>query len=195
MTVATISYSTFDSPVGTFVLAARHGCLVSVRIITPVGRFAPAPSWQRKDDELTALREQFAGYFAGEVTQFDLPLALQGTPFQLRAWDALRKVPFGSTTTYGALAKAIGSPDASRAVGLAMNRNPITLALPCHRVVGRDGSLRGYLSGLETKHDLIAFEAAHGMANSPLSWERFVRGRDSATSPQTTGHAVHDHRR
>lgn len=189
MTPATTSCSTLASPIGTFVFAAREERLVSVRIIASDGRFAPAAHWRQDDRAFASIREQFAGYFAGEVTTFDLPLTLHGTPFQRRAWQALQEIPFGSTTTYGALARVIGSPDASRAVGMAMNRNPLALVLPCHRVVGRNGSLRGYLNGVETKRDLLAFEAAHKVADAPLSWDCFVQGRAVSTALQVAGGA------
>lgn len=178
MKSAEITYATFESPVGTFVLAALRGRLTQATIMTPDGRYGPSQDWRRSDADLAGIREQFAAYFAGELTSFDLPLELRGSPFQLRAWSALQKVPFGSTTTYSDLAAAIGAPRAARAIGLAMNRNPIALALPCHRVVGRDGSLCGYLNGIALKQRLIAFEAARCRARSRLSWTEWAAASD-----------------
>jgi len=112
---------------------------------------------------LDALAEQLAEYFAGERREFDLPLAPRGTPFQLRAWEALRTIPYGQTRSYGEQAAMLGGPDAgwtlARAVGLANNRNPISIVVPCHRVVGADGSLVGYGGGLEAKRFLLDLES------------------------------------
>lgn len=101
---------------------------------------------------------QLDEYFAGKRRVFDLPLAPRGTPFQLRVLDALAQVPFGALTTYGELARAVGSPGAARAVGMVMNRNPIAIILPCHRVIGTGGSLVGFGAGLPLKRCLLALE-------------------------------------
>ncbi|MFC3995243.1 methylated-DNA--[protein]-cysteine S-methyltransferase [Nocardiopsis sediminis] len=105
-----------------------------------------------------AAAEQLTAYFAGDPAGFDLPLDLHGTPFQRRVWTGLRTIPYGETTTYGELAEEIGSPGASRAVGLANGRNPVGVIVPCHRVVGSTGSLTGYGGGLERKRFLLALE-------------------------------------
>ncbi len=102
--------------------------------------------------------EQVRRYLGGERRAFDLPLAPRGTDFQHAVWQALRRVPYGATTTYGEIAAALGRPAAARAVGAAVGRNPIWLAIPCHRCVGRDGSLTGYAGGLERKAFLLALE-------------------------------------
>ena len=114
---------------------------------------------ERDDDGLPAAREQLAAYFAGELTVFDLPLDLRGTDFQRRVWAALREIPYGRTRTYGELATALGAPSASRAVGLANGRNPISIVVPCHRVVGASGSLTGYAGGVDRKRALLDLEA------------------------------------
>jgi methylated-DNA-[protein]-cysteine S-methyltransferase len=101
---------------------------------------------------------QLAAYFTGELTEFDVPLALHGTPFQERVWTALQGIPYGETTTYGDLAAELGNPTASRAVGLANGRNPVGVIVPCHRVVGSTGSLTGYGGGLDRKRYLLDFE-------------------------------------
>ncbi|MGW1377020.1 methylated-DNA--[protein]-cysteine S-methyltransferase [Streptomyces sp. NPDC002446] len=101
---------------------------------------------------------QLQAYFRGELTTFDVPLALRGTPFQRRVWAELCTIPYGETLSYGQLAKRLGTPSAARAVGLANGRNPVGIIVPCHRVVGADGSLTGYGGGLDRKRRLLAFE-------------------------------------
>jgi methylated-DNA-[protein]-cysteine S-methyltransferase len=133
------------------------------------GRTAPAvPSgWRPASEPFGDARTQLAEYFAGRRRRFELPLAMDGTPFQRRVWQALREIPYGRTTTYGELARRIGrSPSASRAVGTANGRNPIAVVVPCHRVVGADGSLTGFGGGLERKRLLLELEAA-ALAGAP----------------------------
>lgn len=123
-------------------------------------------SWQRHHDTskqrvLKQTQQQLEAYFAGELQQFDLPLDLSaGTPFQQVVWQALLKIPFGQTTSYGALSSSIGKPLAVRAVGTAIGRNPIGIIVPCHRVVGADGSLTGYAGGLHRKESFLTLEGA-----------------------------------
>ena len=107
---------------------------------------------------LTETAEQLEAYFAGERTDFDLPLAAAGTDFQQRVWAVLRTIPYGATWSYGELAAQLGQPGAARAVGLANGRNPISIVVPCHRVVGSDGSITGYGGGLERKQTLLDLE-------------------------------------
>jgi len=121
------------------------------------GTALPAASVDVLDDAA----EQLAEYFAGTRTAFDLPLDLRGTAFQLAAWNALAEIPYGETRTYGEQAATIGRPAAVRAVGAANGRNPLSIVLPCHRVVGSDGALRGFAGGLDAKAALLAFERAH----------------------------------
>jgi methylated-DNA-[protein]-cysteine S-methyltransferase len=120
---------------------------------------AVQPGWQPADEPFAALRAQLAEYFAGARTTFDLPLALAGSPFQLRVWRALQDIPYGATTRYGALARRIGVPSAARAIGVANGQNPVCVIVPCHRVIGADGSLTGYGGGLERKRLLLDLEA------------------------------------
>jgi methylated-DNA-[protein]-cysteine S-methyltransferase len=108
--------------------------------------------------------EQLRAYFAGERFEFDLPLAPRGTLFQLQVWEALRTIPYGATTSYGAIAKAIGRPSGPRAVGMANGRNPIAIVVPCHRVIGASGALTGYGGGLDRKEWLLALEARRSVA-------------------------------
>ena len=111
-------------------------------------------------DPLTAEAfRQLDEYFAGNRRAFDLPLKPAGTPFQLRVWAALRRIPYGKTATYGEIAAAVGCPKGARAVGMANNRNPIAIFIPCHRVIGADGKLVGYASGLDTKRKLLDLDA------------------------------------
>ena len=111
--------------------------------------------------------EQLAAYFAGDLTEFDVPLALNGTPFQRRVWAALQDIPYGETVSYGELAREIGSPAASRAVGLANGRNPISVIVPCHRVVGSNGDLTGYGGGIDRKRYLLGFERKVRQGSAP----------------------------
>jgi methylated-DNA-[protein]-cysteine S-methyltransferase len=114
------------------------------------------------------IREQLDAYFAGELDTFDLPLAPQGTPFQLRVWEQLTKIPFGETISYGELARRLDDPKLVRAVGLANGRNPISIVIPCHRVIGADGSLVGYGGGLERKRWLLEHEAVTSGRRLPV---------------------------
>lgn len=107
---------------------------------------------------LTEAARQLAEYFAGERTDFDLPVAATGTAFQERVWSALRQIPYGQTWSYGQLAQAVGQPGAARAVGLANGRNPVSIVVPCHRVVGSSGAITGYGGGVERKQVLLALE-------------------------------------
>ena len=117
------------------------------------------PNAGRDDKAIAPVRKQIEEYCAGKRQQFDLELAAEGTPFQRHVWDALCEIPFGVTTSYGALSKRIGRPNGARAVGLANGANPIGLIVPCHRVIGSDGSLTGYGGGLPLKRALLAHEA------------------------------------
>ncbi|MDE3152326.1 MAG: methylated-DNA--[protein]-cysteine S-methyltransferase [Gemmatimonadota bacterium] len=160
-------FLTIPSPVGELTLAAHERGLVAVYFAEH--KHAPEPTARRPwlpDDgansaspTLRAAREQLTAYFAGERTAFDLPLAPEGTPFQQTVWAELRRIPFGELTSYGALARRLGNPNATRAVGAANGRNPLSIVVPCHRVVGADGSLTGFGGGIERKRWLIAHEA------------------------------------
>lgn len=121
---------------------------------------APTAGWASDDASFGALREQLDAYFAGELRSFDLPLALRGTPWQRTVWDALVAIPFGTTVSYGALAAQLGRPAAARAVGAANGRNPLSVVVPCHRLVGASGALTGYLGGLSRKEWLLRHERA-----------------------------------
>ena len=150
-----LRYTVVDSPIGPLTLAESDGAVAGLWMAAQ----SPTDLGGRDGTVLPALREQLAGWFAGELTDFDVPLAATGTAFQQRVWVALRTIPYGATWTYGQLAAAIGNPAASRAVGLANGRNPISIVVPCHRVVGSGGALTGYAGGIERKRWLLDHEA------------------------------------
>ena len=153
-----VAHTVVDSPLGPLTLRARDGVLSG--LFMTGHRHGPASDALGEPDDggLPAVREQLAAYFAGELTTFDLPLDLRGTAFQQRVWTALRAIPYGETRTYGELAATLGAPSASRAVGLANGRNPISIVVPCHRVVGASGSLTGYAGGVDRKRALLDLE-------------------------------------
>jgi methylated-DNA-[protein]-cysteine S-methyltransferase len=120
----------------------------------------PPASWQRDDAALQAVRDQLKAYFNGRLHDFELPLRMVGTPFQHLVWEGLRAIPYGETVSYAELAIRIGRPGASRAVGSANGRNPISIVVPCHRVIAADGTLGGYGGGLDRKEWLLQHELA-----------------------------------
>jgi methylated-DNA-[protein]-cysteine S-methyltransferase len=154
-------YTHVESPLGRLILASDGTALTGLYL--PVHKHGPeqSASWQRDDDlpVFAAARRQLHAYFEGGLKEFDLPLAPEGTAFQKRVWKQLEQIPFGKTISYGELARRIGNPNASRAVGLANGRNPISIVVPCHRVIGADGSLTGYGGGVERKDILLRHEA------------------------------------
>ena len=144
-----------SSPVGPLTLVSDGECLVGLHF----EGWDPSADALHKSDTVTATTaRQLEAYFAGRLRTFDLPLAPAGTPFQQCVWSALREIPFGETRSYGQLAKAIGKPSAMRAVGAANGRNPIAIVVPCHRVIGADGSLTGFGGGIERKKFLLSLE-------------------------------------
>jgi methylated-DNA-[protein]-cysteine S-methyltransferase len=149
------AYTTIDSPIGEILLTGEGGALTRL-YMSP---FEIDPAWDHDPDALAEPARQLAEYFAGERTEFELELAPAGTAFQQRVWALLLEIPYGETTTYGALADELGNPRTVRAVGLANGRNPISIVVPCHRVIGADGSLVGYGGGLERKRALLAHES------------------------------------
>ena len=163
---AEISTTVVDSPVGPLTVVASDAGLRAV--LWPADGAGgdrarvPLPGTVENDDHpvLVAARRQLTEYFAGERTEFDLPLDPVGTPFQQSAWTALRTIPFGETITYGEQARRMGDDRKARAVGAANGKNPLSIIVPCHRVVGSDGSLTGFAGGVETKAWLLAHERA-----------------------------------
>lgn len=156
------THTAIDSPVGRLTLVATDGVLSGLYMDLQRHRPADETFGAFVPDSRTSpfgeAADQLAAYFAGERTEFDMPLTLHGTAFQQRVWTALREIPYGETISYGELATEIGNPAASRAVGLANGRNPIGVIVPCHRVVGSTGDLTGYGGGIERKRFLLAFE-------------------------------------
>jgi methylated-DNA-[protein]-cysteine S-methyltransferase len=155
------TYTVMDSPVGPLTLVGADGALCGLYMDGQRHLPAAETFGQRDDTVLTDAVGQVEQYFAGHRTQFDVPVAFAGTPFQRGVWEALRHIPYGHTVSYGELAGRIGNRAASRAVGLANGRNPIAIIVPCHRVVGSTGQLTGYGGGLERKQFLIDFERSH----------------------------------
>jgi len=146
------------SPIGRLRLVADAQGLRAVDFEADMRRHAPPPHWVHDPARLAFARIQFEEYFAGTRQLFDLPLHPLGTPFQLAVWQALVKIPYGTTTSYGELARRIEQPKAVRAVGAANGRNPLPIVVPCHRVIGSDGSLTGFGGGLPIKRYLLAME-------------------------------------
>ena len=153
-------FTYFDSPVGQLLLAANDAGLKRIDFCDPPNACPPQSGWIPDARPLSAATEQLRAYFAGELRMFDLPLAPDGTTFQLRVWRQLQDIPYGETISYGQLARMIGNPNASRAVGLANGRNPIPIVIPCHRVIGSSGKLVGYGGGLCIKEKLLKLERA-----------------------------------
>lgn len=164
---AVVCHSVHDSPLGPLTIRARDGVLDGLYMVEH--RHGPAAELlgERVADAVPAAREQLAAYFAGELREFSLELAVRGTEFQRRVWAALSEIPYGRTCSYGELAAAIGRPSAVRAVGLANGRNPVSIVVPCHRVVGADGSLTGYGGGTERKRALLELEGAAVVRAAP----------------------------
>ena len=159
-----VSYTRIDSPVGRLLLAAADDGLRVLSFLD--GRedkaIAPDPAWREvAPDGFTTLREtvrQLRAYWSRERRDFDLPLKPEGTPFQLAVWKQLCAIPYGTTISYGELARRVGNPKGSRAVGLANGSNPIAIVIPCHRVIGSNGKLTGYGGGLPIKEKLLELE-------------------------------------
>ncbi len=147
-----------DTPLGPIRVTEDGNGICSLAFVD--AGFGPGPA-EPAGLYLAEAEKQLLEYFAGKRREFDLPLSLHGTPFQRRVWTALREIPYGETCSYQHVAQAIGSGRAARAVGMANNRNPIPILIPCHRVVGKDGKLVGYAGGLERKRRLLALEAGH----------------------------------
>jgi methylated-DNA-[protein]-cysteine S-methyltransferase len=152
------------SPLGDVLLAATEQGLAGVWFVQGQEHMPDSSEWTTEDAHptLAAAAQQLHDYFSGQRKSFDLPLQpAWGTPFQRAVWQALQRIPYGHTSTYGDIARAIGNPKAVRAVGAAIGQNPHTIVVPCHRVVGANGSLTGFAGGLERKKHLLLHEATH----------------------------------
>jgi len=156
------SHAVIDSPIGPLTLIAENGRLAGVHM--EIARYEPVAAALgdavdcAEEALLAGAARQLDAYFDGELTAFDLPLTLDGSQFQRTVWAALQDIPYGETISYGELARRIGQPSASRAVGLANGRNPVSIVVPCHRVIGADGSLTGYGGGMDRKRFLLGLE-------------------------------------
>jgi methylated-DNA-[protein]-cysteine S-methyltransferase len=149
-----------DSPVGPLLLAGTAQALTHVHFQGGPRPLRPAEAWRHASEPFVRVQAQLLEYFCGARHTFQLPLAPQGTPFQLRVWRALGTIPYGETLSYGALAQRLGLVGGARAVGLANGANPLPIVVPCHRVIGSDGSLTGFGGGLHIKRALLALEGA-----------------------------------
>ena len=153
------AYTIMKSPIGPLMLAGDERGLRLVHFMTGRRPKSPQRDWTEDKTPFKEVVRQLDAYFDGKLKDFDLPLILDGTAFQLLVWNNLRKIPYGETISYGQLAKRIGSPDAARAVGLANGSNPIPIIIPCHRVIGSNGDLTGFGGGLALKKKLLALES------------------------------------
>ena len=147
-------YTTIDSPIGELLLTSDGGALTGLHMEP----FEPATEWMRDDSFFEDVLAQLDEYFAGDRKSFDVELDATGTRFQRQVWESLRAIPYGETRSYGEIAHRIGKPKAVRAVGRANGANPIAVIVPCHRVIGADGTLTGYGGGLDRKAKLLALE-------------------------------------
>ena len=164
----TIWITTFESPLGALLMMSDGTSLTGLHTDNDKHRPAVQPDWVR-DDSVAPFAQtvaQLRAYFDGALTEFDLPLAAQGTAFQMTVWRELRNIPYGETISYAELARRIGRPTASRAVGHSNARNPISIIVPCHRVIGADHSLTGYAGGLDRKRTLLQHEAERSAGGS-----------------------------
>jgi methylated-DNA-[protein]-cysteine S-methyltransferase len=157
-----IEYSRYESPLGAMLLVAESESVCGVYFVGQKYEAVPRPDWSHNATArvLARLAEQLAEYFRGERKQFEVALKPSGTPFQRCVWDALLRIPYAHTTSYGALAQSIAMGNSVRAVGAAIGRNPISVLIPCHRVLGANGSLTGYAGGLARKQTLLSLERA-----------------------------------
>lgn len=156
--IGMIHYRYMNSPVGELLLAGDKTGLKLIKFPKSKRTYGPLSGWEERSKSLKDAVEQLDAYFAGKLKEFDLKLSPNGTPFQRNVWDALLDIPYGETVSYGDVARQIENPKASRPVGGAVGRNPLAIIIPCHRVIGTDGSLTGFGGGLETKKILLALE-------------------------------------
>lgn len=152
-------YCYLETPIGELLLAGEEDALVMIGFPKGSMRRDPEPDWIFNEQKLENARRQLREYFDGRRREFDMPIKLSGTEFQVSVLEALRKIPYGETVSYGEIARRIGRPKAVRAVGAANGRNPLPIVVPCHRVIGSTGDLTGFGGGLDTKEALLRLEA------------------------------------
>ena len=162
-------YCRLPSPLGALLLAGDDEGLQLLHFEQPGRAWPVPPEWEEDQMEFALAARQLEAYFLGKLRSFDLPLAPKGTPFQLRVWKALCRIPYGETRSYLDIAEKLGDSKAVRAVGAANGRNPIAIVIPCHRVIGSNGSLTGYGGGIEIKARLLALEGAAAAPRGQLS--------------------------
>jgi methylated-DNA-[protein]-cysteine S-methyltransferase len=158
--IVQVYYRNMSTPIGDIRVSWCDAGLAEVSTGTQIDDPADGADWKHDANLQCVAIDQLEEYFAGDRRQFELPLLQMGTPFQLSVWKALIEIPFGETTSYGALAARLDRPKASRAVGAANGQNPIAIVVPCHRVIGANGSLTGFAGGIDVKRQLLAFEQA-----------------------------------
>jgi methylated-DNA-[protein]-cysteine S-methyltransferase len=151
-------YTQLHSPIGELLLVGDGEALHRLHMLDGPHPIAIDEQWQRAEHAFAETRSQLAQYFAGERTDFELALHMEGTPFQRSVWEALREIPYGQTASYGEIARRVGQPGAARAIGITNARNPISVIVPCHRVIGANGTLTGYGGGLQRKRFLLDLE-------------------------------------
>jgi methylated-DNA-[protein]-cysteine S-methyltransferase len=156
-----VHYRYVNSPIGEILVAGDDEGLRFIGFPEGKGRIEPEADWIRSDRSFADATRQLKEYFAGKRKAFDLELSPSGTRFQLTVLDALQRIPYGETRSYADIARAVGNPRAVRAVGAANGRNPLPIVIPCHRVIGSDGSLTGFGGGIETKRFLLDLERRH----------------------------------
>ena len=154
-----VFYTTLASPIGELLLTGDGVALHRLSMQEGRHPIPIDPRWERREQAFGHVISQLSEYFDGTRQSFDVPLSLDGNQFELRVWERLRQIPYGETVSYGEIAREIGQPTAARAVGLANGRNPVAVIVPCHRVIGADGTLTGYGGGLERKRFLLDLES------------------------------------
>jgi methylated-DNA-[protein]-cysteine S-methyltransferase len=177
---ATTTYSLLPTPIGELLLVGGHGALSGIYMPPHKGGPDVGEAWVRDDDAFAQARAQLDAYFAGQLTAFDLRRSVTGTVFQQLVWQELERVPYGQTISYQQLAERIGRPTAARAVGTAIGRNPLSIVVPCHRVVGATGMLTGYAGGVDRKRALLAHEMRVAAVNASNSADSRAPARTRA---------------
>jgi len=165
-----VNYTYLDTPIGTLLIAGDDAALERIAFPRRGKAVKPEPGWQESPrGPVGEAAQQLREYFAGKRTGFDLPLAPEGTAFQRSVWRQLQEIPYGRTISYGELARRVGNPKASRAVGSANGANPLPIVIPCHRVIAGDGTLGGFGGGLPTKQTLLALEQRASVGNRAVA--------------------------
>lgn len=187
--MTTPCFDQIESPLGRIVVQGDGEFITGLYLPNHKHWSGPDPSWRQSDAPFAAVRQQLAEYFAGERQEFDVPVQLAGTPFQQRVWQELVRIPYGTTISYAELARRVGQPTASRAVGSANGRNPVSILVPCHRVIGANGKLTGYGGGIDKKEWLLAWERRAMGSKSERLFDADEPAFDHTGSRRTTSAA------